>query len=95
MSVIRQWPDERWTCSRCTQAFPDTEWRYSTESRVYFCGRCMVDELADNLRGAVDLLRELSEKWSDVRVSGNAARVTALGDAVRRAREFTDAAGGQ
>jgi hypothetical protein len=44
---------------------------------------------ADAYRGAVDLLRELSEKWTDVRVSGNAARVAALGDAVRRARELT------
>jgi hypothetical protein len=47
---------------------------------------------ASQLRGAVDLLRELSERWADVRVSGNAARVAALGDAMQRARDLT---GGQ
>jgi hypothetical protein len=49
-----------------------------------------VERLTGQLAGAVDLVRELSERWSDVRVSGNAAKVTALGDAVRRARELTE-----
>jgi hypothetical protein len=54
--------------------------------------RATVDDvLAEHIRGAVDLLGELSERWADVRVSGNAARVTALGDAIRRARELIDA----
>jgi hypothetical protein len=63
------------------------------ESPYVFCTRetVMVEYVrADQLQGAVDLVRELSERWSDVRVSGSAAKVTALGDAVRRARELTE-----
>lgn len=48
---------------------------------------------AERLEEALDLLRELSEKWTDVRVSGNAARVTALGDAIGRAYKFTGPGG--
>lgn len=69
----------------------EDQWRFSGGERV-----SPDDPIVHGLRWrrerdeAREVLRELSEKWSDVRVSGNAARVAALGDAVRRARDLTD-----